>query len=110
MKKVQVHVANECSFMDSRVFIDIQLPATPRKDEILYLKAEQFIELKRQACQNLNIAKDYSPKWLYGHSCNCDDPKESNLKDLGFEDAINISSVAYDADEDIIHVEIDYSI
>ena len=107
MKKVKVHVANEYDFMDSRVAIDILLPATPRKGETLYLKDEQLRELEKQACQNLNIASLYYPKWFYGHSYNCDDPKESNLKDLGFDDAIFISSVAYNADEDIIYIEID---
>ena len=106
MYKIRVHINNENEYIDNRVFVDIELPAVPRKGEFLYL-GDNLSKLEEKAKEDLTIAKDYSPKWFYGASSACQEPKQENLKDLSFADAIQVSSVAYISGEDIVHVEID---
>lgn len=106
MKKIRVHIANDTKFMDPKVFVDINLPAIPRKGELIYLKNEQIRELEEKACEDIeDILFYYHPKWFYGYSCDCWTPKNSIIKDFDFGDANTVTDVLYD--EDIIHIELD---
>jgi hypothetical protein len=107
MYKIKVHIKNDNDFLDSNVFVEIELPAVPRKGEILYLNEEQQEILKNKAKLNLEIAQNYAPKWFYGASSGCENPKEKNLKDLGFGDAIFVDSVVFSGDSEFIQIELE---
>ncbi len=115
MLKIRVHIENENTFMDENVFVDITLPAVPRKGDTLYLTEEAQTELENKAKSNLKIAVSYAPLWFYGHSrkhlseikeWDNDTLKPEHLKDLSFDDANCVSAVAFDANSDIVHVEL----
>jgi hypothetical protein len=110
MYKIKVHIKNDNDFLDSNVFVEIQLPAVPRKGEILYLNEEQQEILKKKVKSDLKIAVNYAPKWFYGASSGCENPKEKNLKDLDFGDAIFVNDVVFSGDSEFIQIELDDSI
>lgn len=105
MKTIRVHVSNENDYLDNKV--DIQLPAVPRKGEYLHLPEELRQELEKQACKDLWVAANYAPKWFYAKSYGCTKPGAENLEDLSFSNAVYVSSVAYFANSELIHIEID---
>ena len=102
-----VHIKNENTYIDDNVCVQIELPAVPRKGEILYLQNDLKQVLEDKVKSNLEVAREYAPKWFYGHSYNCEEPKQVNLTDLSFDDAINVDSVAFNANSEIIHIELD---
>lgn len=106
MINIRVHIHNNNSFIDDKVFVDIKLPFVPKKGDTLYLTQEHKDSLKAQAISSLDIAKRYAPKWFYSGSSNCKNPTEENLKDLAFDDALYVHCVSYFADSDIVHLEI----
>jgi hypothetical protein len=106
MIKIRVHIHSEESFMDEKVFLDIELPFVPQKGDTLFLTEGQKRDLKIKAISNLIIAKRYSPKWFYGGSFHCINPTEENLEDLSFDDALTVHRVCYYANEDLVHLEI----
>jgi hypothetical protein len=115
MIKIRVHIEFEEGFMDENVFVDIVLPAVPRKGDTLYLTNEMQTELENRAKSDLKIAENYAPQWFYGHSGKYlseikewkeDTLKPEHLQDLSFDDANTVSAVAFDADSDIVHVEL----
>lgn len=102
-----IHIKNENIYMDDNVCVQIELPAVPRRGEILYLNDDLKQVLEDKAKSNLAVAREYAPKWFYGHSYNCEEPKQENLIDISFDDAIHVDSVAFNANSEIIHVELD---
>ena len=102
-----VHIKNENTYIDDNVCVQIALPAVPRKGEILYLQNDLKQVLEDKVKSNLEVAREYAPKWFYGHSYNCKKPNQENLIDLSFDDAINVDSVAFNANSEIIHIELD---
>lgn len=114
MIKIRVHIENDDVFMDENVFVDITLPAVPRKGETLYLTDEAQTELENKAKSSLIVATPYAPLWFYGHSraqlsdkeWKDDTLKPEHLKDLSFDDANCVSGVAFDANSDMVHVEL----
>ena len=109
MYKIKVHINNNNQFLDSDVFVEIELPAVPRKGDNLYLTQEQQEILKNKVKSDLKIAQNYAPKWFYRGSSGCENPKEKNLKDLDFGDAIFVDSVAFTGGSEIIEIELDDS-
>lgn len=107
MYKIRVHIKNENNYNDEDVFVDIKLPGIPRKKDLLYLTKEQMTILENKVKKSLTIAQCYAPKWFYGRSHECTVPQEKNLDDFSFEDAINVDSIAFYGDSDIIHIELD---
>jgi hypothetical protein len=107
MYKIMVHIKNHNEFIDSDVCVEIELPAVPRKGDILFLNEEQIQILENKAKSNLEIAQNYAPKWFYYGSSGCKEPNENNLKDLKFEDAIYVDRVAFNGNSEIIHIELD---
>lgn len=107
MYKIMVHIKNDNDFIDSNVFVEIELPTVPRKGEILYLNEKQQEILKNKVKSDLKIALNYAPKWFYGHSWECKKPKKKNLKDLNFNDAIYVDIVVFTGDSEIIQIELD---
>jgi hypothetical protein len=115
MKKIRVHIENEDTFLDENVFVDITLPAVPRKGDRLYLTEEAQTELENKAKLSIKVATSYAPLWFYGHTSiylskikewKEDTLKPEHLKDLSFDDANTVSGVAFDANSDIVHVEL----
>ena len=106
MYKIKVHIKNHSDFLDSNVFVEIELPAVPRKTEILYLNEEQYEILENKAKSNLKIARNYAPEWFYYGSSGCQNPKKKNLKDLTFLDAIYVDSVVFTGNSEIIKIEL----
>lgn len=102
-----VYIKNDNEFIDSEVFVEIELPAVPRKGEILYLNEEQYEILENKAKSNLKIAKNYAPEWFYYGSSECQNLKKKNLKDLNFGDAIYVDSVVFTGNSEIIKIELD---
>jgi len=107
MVQIKVHIKSDNDFLDERVSVVINLPVVPRAGETLYLTEELRLELETKARMDLRLAAKYAPKWFYGASSQCREPKPENLKDLSFEDALFVSSVAYFADREIVQLEID---
>lgn len=101
-----VHIKNENTYIDDNVYVQIELPAVPRKGEILYLDNDLKQVLEDKAKSNLEVAIKYAPEWFYGHSHNCEELKQENLTDLSFDDAIYVDSVAFHANSEIIHIEL----
>lgn len=93
--------------MDDNVCVQIELPAVPRIGEIVYLDNDLMQVLEDKAKSNLAVAREYAPKWFYGHSSGCEEPKQENLIDISFGDAVRVDSVSFDANSEIIHVELD---
>lgn len=110
MYKIKVHIKNDNDFLDSDVFVKIELPAVPRKGEILYLNKIQQEILKKKVKSDLKIAQNYAPKWFYGGSCGCENPKQKNLKDLNFGDAIFVDGVVFTGYSEFIQIELDDTI
>lgn len=106
MYKIRVHIRNKAVLIDEAVFIDIELPSIPRKGEIVFLDEKLIEELENKAKSSLINSKSYAPKWFYGTSYDCNDPKKENLIDLSFIDAKFVDSVSYRANSDIVHVEL----
>jgi hypothetical protein len=106
MYKIMVHIKNDNEFIDSEVFVEIELPAVPRKGEILHLTKEQHEILENKAKSNLKIARNYAPEWFYYGSSGCQNPKKKNLKDLTFLDAIYVDSVVFTGNSEIIKIEL----
>lgn len=102
-----VHIKNDNEFIDSEVFVEIELPAVPRKGEILYLNEEQYEILENKAKSNLKIARNYASEWFYYGSSECQNLKKKNLKDLNFGDAIYVDSVVFTGNSEIIKIELD---
>jgi hypothetical protein len=100
-------IKNDYDFLVSDVGVEIQLPAVPRKGEILYLTDEQIEVLENKAKSDLKIAKYYAPKWFYGDSRFCKEPKQENLQDLSFSDAMYVKEVVYYGNSEIIKIELD---
>jgi hypothetical protein len=107
MYKIMVHISADNDFNDDRVCVQLELPAVPRKGEILCLGNDIVKILEDKAKADLETAQSYAPKWFYGRSYECSCPKNENLEDLSFSDAMYITSVLFHANSDIIHVEID---
>lgn len=102
-----VHIKNENNYIDDNVCVQIELPAVPRTGEFLYLQNDLKQVLEDKVKSNLEVAREYAPKWFYGNSYNCKELKQENLTDLSFDDAINVDSVAFNANSEIIHIELD---
>ena len=102
-----VHIKSESNFIDDNVKIQIELPAVPRVGETLYLDECSKGLLEALATYTCKIAKHYFPKWFYGNSYGCKKLKRNNLDDLSFDDAVNVVSVTYKENSDIIHIELD---
>jgi len=107
MYKIMVHIRNENTYIDDNVCVQIELPAVPRKEDVLYLDHDLRRILEDKARSSLDVARRYAPKWFYGHSSNCKEPKEENLIDLMFDAAMYIDNVSFIANSDIIHIELD---
>ena len=103
MYKVHVHIVCNNEFADRRVFIEVMLPAVPRKGETLFLTEEQKADLENQARKDLSIAKDYFPEW-FNHRVS--ELTSESLEHLEFEEAMLVVDVAYYTGEDVIHVEL----
>ena len=102
-----VHIKNGYTYIDNNVCVQIELPAVPRKGEFLYLQNDLKQVLEDKVRSDLEIARVYAPKWFYGHSYDCEEPKQENLEDISFDDAIIVDSVAFIANSEIIHIELD---
>ena len=107
MYKIMIHIKNESTYIDVNVCVQIELPAVPRKGDTLYLDNDLKQVLEDKAKSNLEVARGYAPKWFYGHSYDCKEPKQENLQDLSFHDATNVDSVAFNGNSEIIHIELD---
>jgi hypothetical protein len=105
MHKIMIYIANDNNFLDSDVCVEIQLPAVPRKGDILYLTDEQIEVLENKAKSDLKIAKCYFPRWFYGDA-SYKEPKQENLQDLSFEDAMYVRDVVYYGNSEI-KIELD---
>ncbi len=104
MHKFKLHVKTDNMYFDDKVFVNIQLPHTPRKGEVIYLKPEHYDELEKLAKCDLDIANEYAPKWFYGSSNNIIDLTEKDLENLQFGDANTVSNIIYEADKDVTHI------
>lgn len=93
--------------MDDDVCVQIELPAVPRIGETLYLNNDLKQVLVDKVKSNLAVAREYAPKWFYGHSYDCEEPKQEDLINISFDDAIRVDSVSFNANSEIIHVELD---
>lgn len=107
MYKIMVHINNGDEFLHSAVCVEIQLPAVPRKGEILYLSDEQIDILQNKAKSDLKIAKSYRGKWFNGDSAGCKVLKQKHLQDLDFGDAIYVRDVVFSGDSEFIQIELD---
>ena len=107
MYKIKVHIKNENEFIDSNVFVDIELPAIPGIGEVLYLNEEQREILEKKAISDLSIAENYFPKWFYYGSSNYKEVEEKILENLLFQDAIFVDSVVFTANSNVIQIELD---
>jgi len=106
MKKVKIHVCNDYTFLDDDVYVEIELPTIPRIGEIVYLNDDLFNKLEKQIKSSLKKAQEYCPKWIYGKSYDCDDPKKENLSDISITDIMYVTSIAYEANSDVISIEL----
>ena len=106
MYRVRVHVQNEFVAMDNHVWVDITLPVPPRTGETLFLDGKLRKELESKATSSLYIAGFYAPMWFYRKSYDCKNPKEENLEDLSFEDALDIVRIVYNSNDEVIYIEI----
>ena len=104
--QIRVHIASEFFFMNEDVFVDIETLAVPRIGETLYLTTDQLKTLEDKAKIDTEIASGYAPKWFYGKSYNCKNPKKENLKDLNFSDAIYVSNVLHNIRRNKIEIEL----
>lgn len=108
MIKVRIHIKNEnTGSFDNRVCVNVELPASPRKGEVIYLSAELRGQLESKVRANLNVAKDYAPKWFYNASFDCREPNQKDLENFGFDDALFVCSVAYKPNSEVVLVELD---
>lgn len=110
MYKIRVYINKEYGcYNDGNVSIDIELPAVPSRGEVLNLSDDMIHILEEKAKADLEIARDYANKWFYYKSYNCDphDIKYENLQDLGFSDAIIVTSVMFSANSEIIEILLD---
>jgi hypothetical protein len=107
MYKIMVHIKNENTFIDDNVSVQIELPAVPRNGEFLYLDNDSIQILEDKAKSDLKIARNYAPKWFYRGSVKVEEVEQDDLINLSFHDAIQIDSVAFKANSDIIYVELE---
>lgn len=107
MIKVRIHIESE-EFMDVNVFVDCTLPSVPRKGEVLFITDDMSEELRKKAVKSVDIARIYAPKWFYGKSCGVDseDVGVDNLINLIFVDAIIATNISYDANSELVHIEL----
>jgi hypothetical protein len=106
MINVRVHIFNGLEFMDENVFIDIILPAVPRRKDTLYLTEEQMNELEEKAKANIKKIWIYTD-YFYGDCCiSMDRIKEEDLKHFTFCDANSVKYVLFKANSDIVQIEI----
>ena len=106
MFKIHLHIHAPEDFIDRQVYVPIELPFVPQKGDYLYVPEELLHELENKARRNPEIAKRYAPKWFYHKSFGVRFPTEENLPDLSFTDAHTVHAVAYQANSEIIHIEI----
>lgn len=92
--------------MDEEVYVNISLPFLPPVGSILHITDEMQLQLEAMAKSSLDIAQRYAPKWFYGKSRNCDEPKDENLEDLSFSDALYVTKILFKANCDIVELEI----
>lgn len=71
------------------------------------MSAELRGQLESKMRANLNVAKDYAPKWFYNASFNCREPNEKDLDNVGFDDALFVCNVAYKPNSEVVLVELD---
>lgn len=91
--EVRVFIETNANYTDHDVFIRVDLPSVPRKGEAVYLETEQRKELERRACSSVSKASEYAPKWFFRKSHDCVEPKEEDLKNLSFIDAVEVNRV-----------------
>jgi len=105
MIKARVHIQSENIFMDKNLFIDVMLPGIPRIGETLFIGWENKNKLAEMAGKKIEIAENYL-EWFYGNSSNIEEVKKENLEDLSFADANTVTHIAYEANSNIIDIEI----
>lgn len=119
MHKIMVHIQNDCEYMDEKVCLEIRLPSIPRIGETLYLGRKLLDVLQNMAKLDLDIASAYLPQWFHWFPWPDDrgpkiiyselegeDLKPENLRDLDFYGANHVHTIMYDANSDIVHIEL----
>jgi len=106
----RVHIDNDSDFMDENVYIDITLPDTPKVNDYLRLTFKQIEELEKKVKANFNIGRSYIPYWLHGAVKKASRTggiyKEECINDIFFNDAQYVKNVMFNADSNIIHIEL----
>lgn len=106
MIRCRVHIKNELEYMDGDVFVEVELPCLPPVGSILWLSNQERKVLERMATKHTNIARRYAPRWFYGDSHSCSNPKEENLKDLSFSDANKVTDILFSKNREFVDIEI----
>lgn len=106
MINIRIHINNGNDFFDPEVFIDIKLPAVPLKDDFLMLTGEQYSNLNNQI--TLKNAANYCSYIDYelGTDLFPDKIKSKHLGKDFFNRANMVSGIMYNADSDIVHIEL----
>lgn len=105
MLKIRVYFFNQANFHDEKLFVDILLPAVPRKGEMVRLSERHHEILAEKLGKDLDHAGDYL-HYFYGASHDIEVVKKGNLKDLCFTDAKYVTDVSYDTDDDFVSIEL----
>lgn len=94
MIKFRVHIYNEGTYIDENIYVDIMLPAVPCVGGCLYLSDEHYEVLRDKAKIASKDDENY-PEWY-----------DKRFNDYSFDCAIIVKTVHFNADSEIVHLEI----
>ena len=105
MVKVRISIENQDLVFDSKIYIEAELPSSPRIGEMLFIKERGFEKLIALLRKNPNRIQHYY-EWVYGESKKTPWYKlnKKNLKDLSFDCAFIVCNIGYDIDNDFVEI------
>lgn len=104
MIKCRVHIDSQYVVFDRDVFIEIEIPCIMPIGSILYL-GRKIEELEAMAKKSRDIASRYHPEWFYSGDQDIEFEK-ANIENLGFDDAMVVTNIAYYLGNDYVSIEI----
>jgi hypothetical protein len=122
---IRIHIKNADDYMDSRVYVDVEMPCIPRKGDMIWLNEEQEQSLReciiRESKNNIEIATiDYSHclfrhNYIYreAHANEIEKIRvkfsrlqKLDLRNITFE-ANEVDSILFNFIDNLVHIELD---
>jgi hypothetical protein len=108
MIKCRIYIRGNEDFMeDDRLFVDIELPALPRKGDCIFGIDTEY--LNNIAQSDINIAKDY-PMWFNNRFVDVDKIEKlgpEHLEYIDFFGAFLITNIWFNANDEYVQIQID---